>query len=657
MTYSWYFGDASALSTLTSPSHNYTTTGPFSVTLTASLGTCSKDTVKIFNTLYLKPLAAFNVNAETCLNTSTVFTDVSTASNSTINTWSWNFGDAGVAASQSPSHTYATADTYSVTLQVTTDKGCTDDSIRSIVINPLPSASFTISNPRCETQAITITDASVANAGLITEWSWDFGDGNTSIRNDGLPFTHTYATAGIYTVTLKVKTDRVCYSIFATQQITIHNMPVPDFNFPASLCFPGTVAFTNSTIIADGTLSQMTYDWNFGDLNNSTLSAPTYDYSSAGQYNVTLTATSNNGCIKSITHPLSIYGTPLAGYLVNNTGNICSNQSLNITNTSVVNGLGNVVGIEIYWDYLVDPTNVTIDNSPVANGTYSHTYPVFGSPLTKVYHVLIRAKNESGCTDDYSLDVTVHAAPDVVFNSMTGICQEAPAFNLMAASNTTTLTGIGVYSGAGVSNGNLFTPVDAGVGSQLLTYTFTGDNGCVSSASSSIVVFPTPLLNLGPDRNVLEGNSITLTPVVISGSGLSYLWNPGTYLSSVSISNPVCTPTNDIEYLLKIISVDGCKNEDNIFIKVVKDFIVPNTFSPNGDGINDLWKIENLIYYPNHRLEIFNRNGQRLFELTNYNGEWDGTFKGKPLPSGTYYYIIDLDGARAPKKGYVTIIR
>ena len=657
MNYSWDFGDATPLSNQTSPSHIYTTTGPFSVTLTASLGTCSKDTVKIFNTLYPKPLAAFNVNPETCLNTSTAFTDVSTASNSTINNWSWNFGDAGVSTIQIPSHTYATAGTFSVTLQVTTDKGCTDDTIRTVTINPLPNAVFTISNPRCETQAVTFTDASVPNAGVLTEWDWDFGDGNTAIRNNGLPFTHIYATAGNYTVTLKVKTDRGCYSVVATQQIIIHNMPVPEFSFPTALCFPGTVAFTNNTTIADGSLAQMVYDWDFGDLNNSTSASPSHDYAAAGQYNVTVTATSNNGCIKSITHPLSIYGTPVAGFTVNNAGNICSNQSLNITNTSVVNGLGSVVGIQIYWDYLVDPTNVTTDNSPIANGTYNHTYPVFGTPLTKVYHVLIRAKNESGCTNDYSVDITVHAAPNVAFNNMAGVCQEAPAFNLIAASNTTALTGVGVYSGAGVSNGNLFTPADAGVGSQLLTYTFTGANGCVSAASSSIVVFPTPLLNLGPDRSVLEGNSITLTPVVLTDYGLTYLWNPGTYLSSVSISNPICSPRDDIEYSLNIVSADGCKNEDDVFIKVVKDFIVPNTFSPNGDGINDLWKIENLIYYPNHRLEIFNRNGQKLFESTNYNGEWDGTLKGKPLPSGTYYYIIDLDGARAPKKGYVTIIR
>ena len=657
MTYTWNFGDASAISTQTSPAHNYTTTGSFSVTLTASLGTCSKDTVKIFNTLYPKPVANFSVNPENCLNTSTVFTDLSTASNSTINNWSWSFGDAGTSISQSPTHTYATAGSYSVTLQVTTDKGCTDDTIKSIIINPLPTAAFTISTPRCETQAITFTDASVPNAGLIIEWSWDFGDGNTAVRNDALPFTHVYTNAGNYTVTLKVKTDKGCYSILVSQQIVVHNMPAPEFSFPASLCFPGSVAFTNNTTIADGTLSQMSYNWDFGDMNNSAQTAPTHNYSAAGQYNVTVTATSNNGCIKSITHPLSIYGIPVAGFSVNNAGNICSNLPLNITNTSVVNGLGNVVGIEIYWDYLLDPTNVTVDNSPTANGIYSHSYPVFGSPLTKVYRVLIRAKNESGCTHDFSLDITVHAAPNVVFNNMTGICQEAPAFNLNAASNTTALTGTGIYSGSGVSNGNLFTPEDAGVGNQMLTYTFTGDNGCVSSATAYIAVYPTPLLNLGPDRNVLGGNSINLTPVVISGTGLSYLWNPGTYLSSISISNPICTPREDIRYALKIVSADGCKNEDDIFIKVVKDFVVPNTFTPNGDGINDLWKIENMIFYPNHKLEVFNRNGQKLFESTNYNGDWDGTYKGKPLPSGTYYYIIDLNGARASKKGYVTIIR
>ncbi len=657
MTFTWDFGDATPTSNQTSPTHNYNSTGPFNVTLTASLGTCAKDTVKIFNTLYPKPVAAFNVDAENCLNTATVFTDVSTSVNSTINTWGWTFGDGGTSTAASPTHTYATAGSYAVTLTVTTDKGCTDDSVRTVVVNPLPTAAFNVNSPLCATQAVTITDLSVPNAGVITEWDWDFGDGNTAVRNNGAPFTHVYATAGNYTVTLKVKTDKGCISILATRPLVIHHLPVPDFTFPASLCSPGAVLFTNNTTIADGTLSQVTYGWTFGDNTTSTQTSPSHAYAAGGNYNVTLTATSNNGCIVSQSHPLTVYTVPVAGFTINNTGNICSNTALNITNISAVSGFGAVNQIEIFWDYQNDQSIVTVDNNPVANGNYIHNYPVFGSPLTKVYKVLIRATSGSGCTHEYSTDITLHAAPDVVFNPMAGICQEHPAITLNSASNTTSLTGTGIYTGAGISGTSSFSPEAAGVGLHTLTYTYTGSNGCMSSASANINVYPTPTISLGPDRNVLEGETVLLSPVVAVGNGLTYLWNPGTYLSSTIIANPVCQPREDINYLLTVVSSDGCTNQDNIFIKVVKDFIVPNTFTPNGDGINDKWVIENLNLYPNHRLEIFNRNGQKLFESRNYNGEWEGSYKGKPLPASTYYYIIDLNGARAPKKGYVTIIR
>jgi gliding motility-associated-like protein len=84
---------------------------------------------------------------------------------------------------------------------------------------------------------------------------------------------------------------------------------------------------------------------------------------------------------------------------------------------------------------------------------------------------------------------------------------------------------------------------------------------------------------------------------------------------------------------------------------------VPNTFTPNGDAINDVWKIENLSLYPNYHIQVFNRYGQAMYDTKDYSKPWDGTIQGKPLPSGTYYYIIDLGGARKTKKGYVTIIR
>jgi gliding motility-associated-like protein len=370
-----------------------------------------------------------------------------------------------------------------------------------------------------------------------------------------------------------------------------------------------------------------------------------------------LSASSNNGCTKIVSHLISVYTNPVAGFTVSNVGNICSNTALNIINTSNVTGFGVVTKIEIYWDYIINPSDMNIDNSPVINGTYAHAYPVFGNPLTKTYRVLIKAYNGTGCSNEYFADITIHASPQIQFNPLAAVCQESSPVAITAASNTTGLTGTGVYSGNGISSGSIFNPSSASVGTNVLTYTFTGVNGCVSSANGTIVVNPTPVLNLGPNLNILEGDHLTLSPVQVSGTGLNYLWSPPTYLSNINIQAPVCTPINDITYSLTITSSVGCTTTDDVFIKVVKDFIVPNTFTPNGDGINDLWVIENLVLYPNSRIQVFNRYGQILYDSKQYLGDWDGTYKNKALPSGTYYYIIDLNGARVAKKGYVTIVR
>jgi gliding motility-associated-like protein len=132
---------------------------------------------------------------------------------------------------------------------------------------------------------------------------------------------------------------------------------------------------------------------------------------------------------------------------------------------------------------------------------------------------------------------------------------------------------------------------------------------------------------------------------------------PSTYLDDASKASPVCRPLNDITYVIQVISSDGCRANDDIFIKVIRDFVVPNTFTPNNDGINDYWTIDYLSLYPNQRVQVFNRYGQLVFESNNYRLPWDGTYKGKPLPAGTYYYIIELGGQRKPKTGYVTIVK
>jgi gliding motility-associated-like protein len=92
-------------------------------------------------------------------------------------------------------------------------------------------------------------------------------------------------------------------------------------------------------------------------------------------------------------------------------------------------------------------------------------------------------------------------------------------------------------------------------------------------------------------------------------------------------------------------------------VKVLKKVVVPNAFSPNGDGINDVWIIRNLPDYPDASVKIFDRYGQQVFVSKGYSKPWDGTMQGRPLPVGTYYYIIQLKAGEKPLQGSITIIR
>ena len=292
------------------------------------------------------------------------------------------------------------------------------------------------------------------------------------------------------------------------------------------------------------------------------------------------------------------------------------------------------------------------------NENYNHNYATFGAPLIKQYRVLIRVYNGNSCTKDYYQDIDVHASPDITFPALNPVCEEIPAYQLNMPVNTNpALTGTGVFSGAGVIASGEFNPEIAGPGLHQIFYSFNGANGCEDTASQNIIVYPTPELNYPASFNILEGDAVPLSPNIIPNTTAIYTWSPASYLDDASSSSPVCNPSDDITYTVSVISTNGCSNAQTVIVKVVKDFIVPNTFTPNGDGINDYWVIDNLYLYPTHHVQVFNRYGQVVFESKNYTEFWDGKYKGKPLPAGTYYYIIDLDGQRTTKKGYVTIIK
>ena len=194
-------------------------------------------------------------------------------------------------------------------------------------------------------------------------------------------------------------------------------------------------------------------------------------------------------------------------------------------------------------------------------------------------------------------------------------------------------------------------------GSVQLTLTANDAGVCYIPADTVKITFiPPPTVYAGGTRYVLKGNTITLYPTV-SDNNVHYLWSPDIDINNDTLKNPEITGDIDRVYTLTVTDSRGCVAQDTTLIKVSPVIKVNNTFTPNGDGINDYWDITGLIAYQDATVDIFDRWGQKVFHSLGYPKPWDGTYNGKPVPVGFYYYVINTHLNGQVLSGYVTVIR
>ncbi|SIR94826.1 gliding motility-associated C-terminal domain-containing protein [Mucilaginibacter lappiensis] len=177
-----------------------------------------------------------------------------------------------------------------------------------------------------------------------------------------------------------------------------------------------------------------------------------------------------------------------------------------------------------------------------------------------------------------------------------------------------------------------------------------------TSQPIQVHINPAPGVVFNQNPTIKLGESVTLVPQ-LSGDIVSLNWSPAFGLSSTSTPYPLANPGVTTTYYLTATSSIGCQTTVPVTVTVITPIHVPNTFTPNGDGFNDVWKIDDLVNYPNCTVNIFNRYGQALFHTNGYGTPWDGTYHGDKVPPGTYYYIIDLKNGSKPLAGWVAIIR
>ncbi|MEZ5359608.1 MAG: PKD domain-containing protein [Candidatus Zixiibacteriota bacterium] len=301
-TWSWDFGDG-ATSTERYPYHAYTSPGTYTVSLTVT-NACGDDTETKVNYLTINPtpIADFTTDGtQFCVNTPIEFDNQSSYGD----TYLWNFGDGTTSTDPNPTHTYAAAGTYTISLTATNDCGDdTETKTEYLVILETPIADFS-AKPRsiCTGGEVAFAD----NSTHALTWIWDFGDGATStVQNP----THTYTTAGIYAVSLTVTNPCGYDTETKYEYITVSPAPIADFNMEVNRgCVNTDMYFYDASSNAD------TWSWDFGDGATSDIQNPTHAYSSPGSYTITLTVTNDCGSnTYSQADYVTIYGGPTADF-------------------------------------------------------------------------------------------------------------------------------------------------------------------------------------------------------------------------------------------------------------------------------------------------------------------------------------------------------
>ncbi|MGZ3766990.1 MAG: T9SS type B sorting domain-containing protein [Mucilaginibacter sp.] len=299
------------------------------------------------------------------------------------------------------------------------------------------------------------------------------------------------------------------------------------------------------------------------------------------------------------------------------------------------------------WINIPGKTSATVD-IPFTNavvGTYQYRLSVG------------EGQNSASPTCNVSSDpltVIVHDEPKV-------IAQVGKNTTICSGESTQLSAAGGLYYKWTPSTGLDHDDIPNPVATPLQTTTYSvkvSNDGCYDDTKSvTITVNSTPTANAGNEKKIFVGQSTRLNGSVTGDEITNIYWTPATGLDDPASLTPLANPADDITYTLHVVSQNCGTATSEVIVKVYKQIIIPNTFTPNNDGINDLWNIDALAAFPECLMQIYNRSGQKVFQSTGYPKSWDGTYKGSPLPEGTYYYVIDLKNNTPKISGWVLIVR
>ncbi|HEY0750519.1 MAG TPA: PKD domain-containing protein, partial [Chitinophagaceae bacterium] len=522
---------------------------------------------------------------------------------------------------------------YTVTLQSITDNNncsrTTGFTPVTIVVTAQPNATVAAPAPVCEGSSVTLT----ASGADTYQWSPSTGLSATT----GSTVTANPLTTTTYQV---VGTTNGC-SDTTQVTVTINPRPAkPAATTPVVYCEADAAATLAASPDAGNNLTW--YD--NSALINGTATPPTPSTTTAGTVYYYVTQTNAGGC-ESDTARIAVTVNPKPALSFTLPSAICKGDDAMFTNNSFV---ADNSGLTYNWDF--GDGNTSNGMSP------THTYATYNS-----YNITLSATSGYGCQSQVSQTLPASAfydSPVVDFSSAATVCQnESTGFtNLSTAPNSTITSALWSFGDGTTSTQTNPDKTYSRPGTFTVKLEATNAQGCKAEFSKDIVVNLQPVVDAGRSFVVPQGTTVQFEPSV-NDTTLSFLWTPSADFADPTKLRQILTVNKDETYTLSVTGQGGCVASDFMTVKVQKPIEIPNSFSPNGDGIFDTWIIKNINDYQGASVEVYNRYGQQVFYSVGYNRPWDGTMSGKPVPFGTYYYVVKLKNGFQPMTGSVTIIR
>lgn len=486
--------------------------------------------------------------------------------------------------------------------------GCTTDTSLTIVVIPAPAPDIQGDSAGCAGDTLVLR---ASPPGQVVWQGQGWIDCTTCDTIQFLP-------AGSGSLVLSQATTFGC-STTDTQAIIVHPTPVITLPSDTSLCLG------DSSVLTVQGASQ--YTWQPGTGLSCTSCASPVVQAPSQPITYTVIGINALGCtgVDSVT----ISSVQLPGLAVPEDTTICRGDSL----------LWTAGGATQYqWSpnqYINTTTGAQVSLWPVDTLTYT-----------------LVATDASGCRQDTTITVAVHQPLPVWAGPDTAICPGS-IVQLTAVNGQQYQWAPPMPLDDPTSANPMATPT----ASTLFTVRKTDSVGCMLTDTVSITVFPSPTAEAGQSQTIPENTSLQ----VFGSGGVFYQWAPPQFFSDPNAASPIVTLSDSTWLVLQVEDANGCTDVDSVFIAVLVNprILIPNGFSPNSDGKNDVFAISANVVFQRFQLQIFNRWGQMVFTTNDAGSGWNGRIENQPAPTGTYVWQMEAqlpDGRFIHRQGNVTLL-